>query len=157
MNLRRFHCCVITSCEQKFTARHHSVRIPPRATSLRCVRICLVCAPARALRRPEHGQCSLVVSIARAARAATSDRQWIGFGIGLLGIGLLVPLQPKVMARGPSGLPVARRRSRFHPLRGGAQRGLRAHWWAHAWIGLNDEEDEGNHVWSDGTPMDYHG
>ena len=27
----------------------------------------------------------------------------------------------------------------------------------HAWIGLNDEEDEGNHVWSDGTPMDYHG
>ena len=26
-----------------------------------------------------------------------------------------------------------------------------------AWIGLNDEEDEGNHVWSDGTPMDYHG
>ena len=70
------------------------------------MRICLVCAPARALRRTEHGQCSLVASIARAARAATSDRLGIGFGIGLLGIGfgigllgigLLVPLQPKVV------------------------------------------------------------
>ena len=25
------------------------------------------------------------------------------------------------------------------------------------WLGLNGEEDEHNYVWSDGTPMDYHG
>merc|ERR1719353_1448405 len=25
------------------------------------------------------------------------------------------------------------------------------------WLGLNGEEDEYNYVWSDGTPMDYHG